>query len=61
MNVFLGTDTHLLPDPCGRRSAMFGRKKFQSENLMADVYLGIIIAGVNTLVVLGAALAFVVM
>ena len=39
---------------------MFGRKKFQSENLMADVYLGIIIAGVNTLVVLGAALAFVV-
>jgi hypothetical protein len=27
---------------------------------MADVYLGIMIAGVNTLVVLGAALAFVV-
>jgi hypothetical protein len=40
---------------------MFGRKaKFQSERLMADVYLGIMIAGVNTLVVLGAALAFVV-
>jgi hypothetical protein len=40
---------------------MFGRKtKFQSERLMADVYLGIMIAGVNTLIVLGAALAFVV-
>jgi hypothetical protein len=34
--------------------------KFQSERLMADVYLGIMIAGVNTLIVLGAALAFVV-
>jgi hypothetical protein len=44
-----------------RRSAMFGRKtKFQSERLMADIYLGIMIAGVNTLIVLGAALAFVV-
>jgi hypothetical protein len=40
---------------------MFGRKnKFQSERLMADVYLGIMIAGVNTLVVLGAAVAFVI-
>jgi hypothetical protein len=43
---------------------MVGREtKFQSEKLMADVYLGIMIAGVNTvntLVVLGAALAFVV-
>jgi hypothetical protein len=40
---------------------MFGRQiKFQSERLMADVYLGIMIAGVNTLIVLGAALAFVV-
>jgi hypothetical protein len=37
---------------------MFGRKtKFQ--RLIADVYLGIMIAGVNTLVVLGAALWFV--
>jgi len=58
---FLGTNAHLLLDPCRWRSAMFGRKaKFQSERLMADVYLGIMIAGVNTLVVLGAALAFVV-
>jgi hypothetical protein len=41
---------------------VFGKQaKFQSEKLMADVYLGIMIAGVNTLiVVLGAALAFVV-
>jgi hypothetical protein len=40
---------------------MFGRKtKFESERLMADVYLGITIAGVNTLIVLGAARAFVV-
>jgi hypothetical protein len=30
-----------------RRSAMFGRKtKFQSERLMAGVYLGITIAGI---------------
>ena len=34
--------------------------KFQSENLMADVYLGVMIAGVNTLIVMGAAFAFVV-
>ena len=40
---------------------MFGRRtKFQSENLMADVYLGIMIAGINTLIVLGTAFAFVV-
>jgi hypothetical protein len=40
---------------------MFDRKtKFESERLLADVYLGIMIAGVNTLIVLGAALAFVV-
>jgi hypothetical protein len=40
---------------------MFGRKtKFQSERLMADIYLGIMIAGVNTLIVLGVVLAFVV-
>lgn len=40
---------------------MFGRQtKFQTEQLMADVYLGLMIAGVNTLIVLGAALAFVV-
>jgi hypothetical protein len=38
---------------------VFGRQtKFQSEKLMADVYLGIMITGVNTLIVLGAALAF---
>jgi hypothetical protein len=58
---FLGTNAHPLLDVCRRRSAMSGRKtKFQSERLMADVYLGIMIAGVNTLIVLGAALAFVV-
>jgi hypothetical protein len=40
---------------------MFGRKtKFESETIMADIYLGIMIAGVNTLIVLGAALAFMV-
>jgi hypothetical protein len=40
---------------------MFGRKtKFQSERLMADIYLGIMIVGVNALVILGAALAFVI-
>jgi hypothetical protein len=42
-------------------SAMPGRRtKFQTENVMADVYLGIMIAGINTLIVLGAAIAFVV-
>lgn len=42
-------------------NAMPGRQtKFQSEDLMADVYLGVMIAGVNTLIVLGAAIAFVV-
>jgi hypothetical protein len=40
---------------------MFGRKtKFQSERLMASIYLGIMIAGVNALIVLGVVLAFVV-
>jgi hypothetical protein len=39
---------------------MFGRKtKFRPKRLLADVYLGIMIAGVNTLVVLGAVVAFV--
>ena len=62
---FLGTNAHLLLELCrrdnARRSVMFGRQiKFQSERLMADVYLGIMIAGVNTLIVLGVALAFVV-
>ena len=33
--------------------------KFQSEKIMADVYLGIAIAGVNSLVVMGVAFAFV--
>ena len=31
----------------------------QSENVMADVYLGIAIAGANTLVVIGVAIAFI--
>jgi hypothetical protein len=34
--------------------------KLLSENLIADVYLGIAIAGVNALIVMGAAFAFVV-
>jgi hypothetical protein len=32
--------------------------KFQSESVMAGVYLGIAIAGANMLVVLGVAIAF---
>ena len=40
---------------------MFRRQfNFQSDDLMADVYLGVMIAGVNTLIVLGAVIAFVV-
>jgi hypothetical protein len=43
----------------GWRGVVFGRQtKFQSEELMAGVFLGIMIAGVNTLIVLGAAFAF---
>ena len=36
------------------------RTKFQSENVMADVYLAIAIAGANTLIVMGVAIAFVI-
>jgi hypothetical protein len=34
--------------------------KFQSEGVMADVYLAIAIAGANTLIVMGVAIAFVI-
>jgi len=34
------------------------RAKFPSENVMADLCLGITIAGVNTLIVMGMAIAF---
>jgi hypothetical protein len=34
--------------------------RLHSERIMADVYLCIVIAGVNTLIVLGAAIAFVI-
>jgi uncharacterized MAPEG superfamily protein len=54
-----GTPIFLLDVTVARRRAMFGRQnKFQSEKFMAAIYLGIMIAGVNTLIVLGAALAF---
>jgi hypothetical protein len=36
------------------------RRKFQSENVMAGLYLGVAVAGVNTLIVVGLTLAFVV-
>jgi hypothetical protein len=36
------------------------RTKFQSENVMTDVYLGIAIAGANTLIVMAVAIAFVI-
>jgi hypothetical protein len=32
--------------------------KLQSENVMADVYLAIAIAGANTLIVIGVAIVF---
>jgi len=34
--------------------------KFQSEEVMADGYLAIAIAGANTLIVMGVAIAFVI-
>jgi hypothetical protein len=44
-----------------RRSAVSGtQNKFQSDSVMAALYLGIAIAGVNALIVLGTAIAFVV-
>jgi hypothetical protein len=57
---FRGTNAHLvLVVTIVWRSVVFDRQtKFQSEELMAGVYLGIMIAGVNTLIVLGAAFAF---
>jgi hypothetical protein len=58
---FLGTNEHLALDECRMNtgSAMPNdRTKFQRENVMAEVYLGIAIAGVNALVVMGAAFAF---
>jgi hypothetical protein len=35
--------------------------KVQSEKVMADVYLAIAIAGANTLIVMGVAIAFVIL
>ena len=57
---FVGTNAHLVLDMTNvRRRVVFGRQtKFESENIMAGVYLGIMIAGVNILIVLGAAFAF---
>ena len=37
------------------------RAEFQSEKVMADVYLAIAIAGANTLIVMAVAIAFVIM
>jgi hypothetical protein len=58
--LLLGTNAHIVLDMANvRRRVVFGRKtKFESEELMAGVFLGIMIAGVNTLIVLGAAFAF---
>jgi hypothetical protein len=43
-------------------SAMPGNQpKFPSEGVMADVYLGIMIGAANALVVMGTAIAFVIM
>jgi hypothetical protein len=40
------------------RAVFDSQTKFQSENLMADVYLGIAIAGANALIVMAVAIAF---
>jgi hypothetical protein len=57
----LGSRVIYLDGAIARRSAVSGRQtKFQSENLMADVYLGIMIAGANTLIVMAVAIAFVI-
>jgi hypothetical protein len=42
------------------RAVFDSQTKFQSENVMADVYLGIAIAGANTLIVMAVAIAFVI-
>jgi hypothetical protein len=42
------------------RAVFDSQTKFQSENVMADVYLGIAIAGANALIVMAVAIAFVI-
>jgi hypothetical protein len=42
------------------RAAFDSRAKFQSEKVMADVFLAIAIAGANTLIVMAVAIAFVI-
>jgi hypothetical protein len=42
------------------RAVFDSQTKFQFENVIADVYLGITIAGANTLIVMGIAIAFVI-
>jgi len=58
----LSSNSHVLldADNCAESGVPSRQTKFLSENLMADVYLGIAIAGVNTLIVMGAAFAFVI-
>jgi hypothetical protein len=41
-----------------RGSATPGKIKFQSENIMAGLYLGVAVAGVNALVATGLVIAF---
>jgi hypothetical protein len=42
------------------RAVSDNQTKFQSENVIAVVYLGIAIAGANTLIVMAVAIAFVI-
>jgi hypothetical protein len=49
-----------MQDEHGESAMPDDRRKFQSENVMARLCLGVAVAGVNTLIVVGLTLAFVV-
>jgi hypothetical protein len=60
-NEFRSSAWCMQDDTIARGRAVFdSQTKFQVENVMADVHLGIAIAGANTLIVMAVAIAFVI-
>jgi hypothetical protein len=61
LSALLGLSRNETRSLIARGRAVFdSQAKFESENVMADVYLAIAIAGANTLIVMGIAIAFVI-
>jgi hypothetical protein len=50
LSHFYGTESRFAGD-------VFGRGKFKSENIMAGLYLGIAVTGVNALIATGLVIA----